>query len=99
VLTAQLPPNRHSTATQLPQVRNDNSSRFGKYVQIRFAAGSGQLLGASVRTYLLERARVVHVNAPERSYHVFYQVPPQDLCVRVCVCGRFYSLSDASDGV
>ncbi|KAG1673181.1 hypothetical protein FOA52_015292 [Chlamydomonas sp. UWO 241] len=55
-------------------VRNDNSSRFGKYVQIRFAAGSGQLLGASVRTYLLERARVVHVNAPERSYHVFYQL-------------------------
>eukprot|EP00955_Chlamydomonas_euryale_P072325 361365-Chlamydomonas_euryale.AAC.7 len=57
-----------------PQVRNDNSSRFGKYVQIRFSRSGGLLLGARVRTYLLERARVVHINSPERSYHIFYQV-------------------------
>ena len=31
-------------------------------------------MGAAVRTYLLERSRVVHVNGPERSYHIFYQV-------------------------
>ena len=55
-------------------VRNDNSSRFGKYVEIRFGADDGALLGAAVKTYLLERSRVVHVNDPERSYHVFYQV-------------------------
>ena len=46
----------------------------GKYVEIRFGADDGSLLGAAVRTYLLERSRVVHVNDPERSYHIFYQV-------------------------
>jgi len=53
--------------------RNDNSSRFGKYVEINFDA-RGCISGASVRTYLLERSRVVSVSAPERSYHVFYQL-------------------------
>lgn len=53
--------------------RNDNSSRFGKYVEINFDA-RGAISGASVRTYLLERSRVVSVNDPERSYHVFYQL-------------------------
>ena len=46
----------------------------GKYVEIRFGSEDGALLGAAVRTYLLERSRVVHVNDPERSYHIFYQV-------------------------
>jgi len=47
--------------------------RFGKYVEINFNA-DGAISGAAIRTYLLERSRVVSVNNPERSYHIFYQV-------------------------
>eukprot|EP00887_Chlorella_sp_A99_P006772 scaffold2.g6772.t1 len=54
-------------------LRNDNSSRFGKFTEIQFNA-FGRISGAAIRTYLLERSRVVHVNDPERSYHVFYQL-------------------------
>ena len=54
-------------------VRNDNSSRFGKFVEIEFDA-TGRVSGASVSTYLLERSRVVSINSPERSYHIFYQL-------------------------
>ena len=53
--------------------RNDNSSRFGKFVEIQFGK-AGRISGAAVRTYLLERSRVVQVNDPERNYHIFYQV-------------------------
>ncbi|GLC37189.1 hypothetical protein PLESTB_000989500 [Pleodorina starrii] len=56
-------------------LRNNNSSRFGKYVEIFFdPAAGGAVTGAAVRTYLLERSRVVAVNNPERSFHIFYQL-------------------------
>ena len=54
-------------------VRNDNSSRFGKFVEIQFNK-TGRISGAAVRTYLLERSRVVQLTDPERNYHIFYQV-------------------------
>jgi len=52
--------------------RNDNSSRFGKYIDINFSK-SGKLSGASIETYLLEKVRLIHPSAGERNYHVFYQ--------------------------
>ncbi|GJP53786.1 hypothetical protein CLOM_g12923 [Closterium sp. NIES-68] len=54
-------------------VRNNNSSRFGKFVEIQFDA-EGRISGAAVRTYLLERSRVVQISDPERNYHCFYQL-------------------------
>lgn len=54
-------------------VRNANSSRFGKFTEIQFDK-QWRIVGAAVRTYLLERSRVVAVNDPERNYHIFYQL-------------------------
>mmetsp|Transcript_41931 Transcript_41931/g.61332 ORF Transcript_41931/g.61332 Transcript_41931/m.61332 type:complete len:1524 (+) Transcript_41931:174-4745(+) len=53
-------------------IRNDNSSRFGKYIDIRFTP-SGSLSGANIETYLLEKVRLIHPSLGERNYHVFYQ--------------------------
>lgn len=53
-------------------IRNDNSSRFGKFIDIRFTR-SGKLSGAQIETYLLEKVRLIHPGAGERNYHVFYQ--------------------------
>ncbi|KAL1552298.1 myosin-15 [Salvia divinorum] len=54
-------------------IRNDNSSRFGKFVEIQFDS-NGRISGAAIRTYLLERSRVVQITDPERNYHCFYQL-------------------------
>ncbi|XP_070708589.1 myosin heavy chain, fast skeletal muscle-like [Pempheris klunzingeri] len=54
-------------------VRNDNSSRFGKFIRIHFGT-TGKLSSADIETYLLEKSRVTFQLAAERSYHIFYQI-------------------------
>ncbi|KAG8055648.1 hypothetical protein GUJ93_ZPchr0001g33025 [Zizania palustris] len=71
-------------------VRNNNSSRFGKFVEIQFDK-SGKISGAAIRTYLLERSRVCQINSPERNYHCFYflcAAPSEDI--------KRYKLGDPS---
>lgn len=79
--------------------RNNNSSRFGKFVRIMFAP-DGSIAGANIDWYLLEKSRVVYRSEAERSFHVFYQLiagggPLKGKATSVVHDKTLMSLSDA----
>lgn len=52
--------------------RNNNSSRFGKYIKLYFDQNDGKVCGAEIKNYLLEKSRVVGCTDVERNYHAFF---------------------------
>lgn len=93
-------------------IRNDNSSRFGKFIEMSFQAkggtssstSRGTLLGASIDFYLLEKVRLVSVNEGERNYHIFYELLSRGMDIKAkrrllltSNCGRGNAASTVKD--
>ncbi|KAG7216767.1 hypothetical protein INR49_021165 [Caranx melampygus] len=81
-------------------IRNDNSSRFGKFIRIHFGT-SGKLSSADIETYLLEKSRVTYQLKAERDYHIFYQILSQqkpELLEMLLITNNPYDYSYISQG-
>ncbi|XP_062284525.1 myosin-7-like [Scomber scombrus] len=81
-------------------IRNDNSSRFGKFIRIHFD-NRGKLASADIETYLLEKSRVTYQLKAERDYHIFYQILSQqkpELLEMLLVTNNPYDYAFISQG-
>ncbi|XP_061588848.1 myosin-7-like [Cololabis saira] len=81
-------------------IRNDNSSRFGKFIRIHFD-NRGKLASADIETYLLEKSRVTYQLKAERDYHIFYQILSQakpELLEMLLITNNPYDYSFISQG-
>ena len=80
--------------------RNDNSSRFGKFIRIHFTI-SGKLAGCDIKAYLFEKSRITQQQEVERSYHIFYQLlqpAVPDMRVNCLLAETIYEYSYVSQG-
>nr|XP_002119856.2 myosin heavy chain, cardiac muscle isoform [Ciona intestinalis] len=82
-------------------VRNDNSSRFGKFIRIHFGS-TGLLASGDIEHYLLEKSRVIYQQEGERNYHIFYQIisgSKPELIDQLLVTKDPYDYKSISQGV